>query len=215
MVSRYPSGMRKNPTSPVVITDTNGKTTTVHRRSAPVSGRVIPTLPTVSVSNRQASLQAEILSLRDGLSDRSKKSGQGVLGSYTKMAYRAEDVVTLRALDRFADGQRNPGHIVGAIAALRNNQKDPEEWLNEGNIDIACNVREQVAEWLGNRILERNVSQGYDVDKTFEEILMFVLEDPSREAMVVHAIRDLNIGDLDEIKKLDMSTPTPLVDGAL
>lgn len=197
--------MKTPSTTPTIITDRNGKVTTVHRKDGEASrSRVeIPKLLAMVQSPKPMKQEVEELatSLQNRAASWTSPNSLGTKESHAlaTCAYKAEktlDVDTLRMLNEFVtDGTRNANAIMEASMLLNEMGENPHAYITARHADAVFHIQEALLLWE----MKHDNYKGSDIDRRSEgreAFILYVLEDPTRDAIVDEALRrgmaDLN-----------------------
>jgi hypothetical protein len=192
--------MKTPKTTPAVITDRNGKVTTVHRKDVEVS-RSRASIPSVLAMTQepkpeQQGLKALASSLYDRASEWAGTKESHALATCTSKSERAFDVATLRLLNEFVtDGTRNANALMEAAVLLNEMGEDPHSYITSRHADAVFHIQDALVRWE----MKHDNYKGGDIERRSEgreAFILYVLEDPTRDVIVAEALKrgmvDLN-----------------------
>lgn len=204
MVERYIRHMTTPNTSPVVITDRNGKVTTVHRRNLTIAA-TRSEIPRMSPLRHGIASQ-EVQQLASSICDRATSwitygKDSTVKGPYILIRHATEaevksDIGTLMMLDEFiTEPTRNPNDLMEAAMLLEEMGEDPHSYITKQHADAVFLMQDALESWE----MKRDNYKGGNLERRSdgrEAFILYVLEDPSRVDNVVDALEsgmpDLN-----------------------
>jgi hypothetical protein len=195
--------MKKNPTMPVVITDANGKITTVHRKAVD-HGAARTKLPAVTLNAMSDNAPApDREDLYSDLSAIAEATYSPRLVFQAKSAFFRNDVEMLSILARFPGEDKNdPNYVAQAIKLLRENGDDPDSVLTQDTLGALCRMRRELTLWQ----MKYDNDKGSDVDHGVanqEALMLMLIEKPEREALMIHCLKDREVGDATDIMNLE------------
>lgn len=199
----YFDGMKKNPTAPVVITDTNGKVTTVHRKVGE-QAKAQAKLPAVTLNAMSTNEPApDFEDLYMDLLNLGESTSSSRLVFQAKSAFFRKDVETMSILTRFpGNGGDDPSYVVQGINLLREYGDDPETALSNDTLAALCRVRRELMFWE----MKYDNDKSGDIEHGAENrdaIVLLLIENPKREDLIIHCLKERAVGDATEIMNFE------------
>ena len=206
-------------TTPTVITDRNGKTTTVHRKNySPAAPTGIPAVALRFSIGK--SVQQELDELSEDLRERARSwkpsKERAALTGQTLQAVNEWRIDTLRVLERFATRGRNADRIAEACLLLREFGEEPDQYLTERHVDAVIHIQKALELWE----MRYDNYKGGNIERRSEgreAIILYVLEAPDRDVLVDQALRrgaaDLN--EVMEYEEANRNIHRGIMDGSL